>query len=339
MGAVPAEIDGFLQAELVRRRLGEETAVEAAAWLDEAGLLPDSPTRPGLPLRKLLSAGRIRSGEPPQKHGNWFIVRREVDAPESVGTRRRKQSTSETLSKPAASVEGEGHRVTIEWMGEKIVTLEDLLRPALRVLCIGINPALASVEQGHYYQGRSGQGFLARLRLVGLLPAYDGRWEDDAAFELGIGQTDIVKRPTAKAEAISPAEFAFGKRALGERLAGVQATLVIFTFKQAAKKLFGDFKGHGFISGFTLCGGEILRHAWAVREERRRRQVPFGVTRLGGARYAPSSLTRQHRRTQPRSCTPGVAFRRRGEVLARYWRPRHASLRAWRYELGKRGPT
>jgi TDG/mug DNA glycosylase family protein len=161
-------------------------------------------------------------------------------------------------SKPAPAAEGEGHRVTIEWMGAKIVTLEDLLRPALRVLCIGINPALTSVEQGHYYQGRSGQGFLARLRLVGLLPAYDGRWEDDVAFELGIGQTDIVKRPTAKAEAINLAEFAYGKRALRERLAGVQATLVIFTFKQAAKKLFGDFKGHGFISGFTLCGGEIF---------------------------------------------------------------------------------
>jgi TDG/mug DNA glycosylase family protein len=258
--ASPVEIDGFLQAELVRCKLAEVTAVEAAAWLDEAGLLPDSPSRPGLPLRKLLRAGRIRSGEqrPPQKHGNWFIVRRGLEAPQTAGAPLRTRSRPETPIKRRPAVDGEGHRVTMEWMGEKIVTLEDLLLPALRVLCIGINPALTSVERGHYYQGRSGQSFLGRLRAVGLLPAYDGRWEDDVAFELGIGQTDIVKRPTAKAEAIGAAEFAYGKRALGKRLDGVQAALVIFTFKEAAKKLFGDFKGHGFISGFTLCGGEIF---------------------------------------------------------------------------------
>jgi double-stranded uracil-DNA glycosylase len=259
VAASPAEIDRFLQAELVRRRLGEVTAVKAAAWLDEALLLPDSASRPGLPLRKLLRAGRIRSGEqrPPQKHGNWFIVRRGLEAPSAVAPLRTR-SQLETPIKRRSAVDGEGHRVTMEWMGEKIVTLEDLLRPALRVLCIGINPALTSVERGHYYQGRSGQSFLARLRAVGLLPAYDGRWEDDVAFELAIGQTDVVKRPTAKAEAIGAAEFAYGKRALGDRLDGVQARLVIFTFKEAAKKLFGDFEGHGFISGFTLCGGEIF---------------------------------------------------------------------------------
>jgi double-stranded uracil-DNA glycosylase len=256
----PAEFDRFLQAELVRRRLEEVTAVKAAGWLDESGLLPDSPSRPGLPLRKLLRAGRIRSGEqrPPQKHGNWFIVRRGLEAPESAVAPLRTRSGPETPTKRRLAVDGEGHRVTMEWMGEKIVTLEDLLRPALRVLCIGINPALTSVERGHYYQGRSGQSFLARLRAVGLLPRYDGRWEDDVAFELRIGQTDVVKRPTARAEAIGAAEFVYGKRAPGERLNGVQARLVIFTFKEAAKKLFGDFKGHGFISGFTLCGGEIF---------------------------------------------------------------------------------
>jgi len=36
------------------------------------------------------------------------------------------------------------------------------------------------------------------------------------------------------------------------------AELVIFTFKGAARKLFGDFEGHGFISGLTLCGGEVF---------------------------------------------------------------------------------
>lgn len=256
----PDEIDRFLQAELVRRRLGEVTAVEAAAWLDEAGLLPDSPSRPGLPLRNLLRAGRIRSGEqrPPQKHGNWFIVRRDLEALGSVDMSRRTQAEPETPSVSMSAAEGEGHRVTMDWMGEEIETLEDLLRPELRVLCIGINPALTSVEHGHYYQGQSGQRFLARLRAARLLPEYDGRWEDDVAFELGIGQTDIVKRPTSKADTIDAKEFAHGKRELATRLGGVRAELVVFTFKEAAKKLFGDFEGHGFITGLTLCGGEVF---------------------------------------------------------------------------------
>jgi hypothetical protein len=73
-----AQIDDFLQRELTRRRLDEVPAVEAAGWLDAAGLLTDSVHRPGLPLRNLLRAGSIASSEqrPPQKHGKWFIVRR-----------------------------------------------------------------------------------------------------------------------------------------------------------------------------------------------------------------------------------------------------------------------
>ena len=56
------------------------------------------------------------------------------------------------------------HRVTEEWMGQPVETLEDLLRPGLRAVCIGINPAPTSVRAGHYYQGRLGQQFYERLR-------------------------------------------------------------------------------------------------------------------------------------------------------------------------------
>jgi hypothetical protein len=42
------------------------------------------------------------------------------------------------------------HRVTEEWMGQQVETLEDLLRPGLRAVCIGINPAPTSVRAGHY---------------------------------------------------------------------------------------------------------------------------------------------------------------------------------------------
>jgi hypothetical protein len=50
------------------------TAVEAAGWLDEAGLLSDSPHRPGLPLRNLLREQRIR-GQRQEPNRRWFIDR------------------------------------------------------------------------------------------------------------------------------------------------------------------------------------------------------------------------------------------------------------------------
>lgn len=69
------KINAFLQRELIKRRQFEVTAVKAAGWLEEAGLLNDSPTKPGLPLRKLLRAKRILGQVqiPNRKHGRWFI--------------------------------------------------------------------------------------------------------------------------------------------------------------------------------------------------------------------------------------------------------------------------
>jgi hypothetical protein len=34
------------------------------------------------------------------------------------------------------------HRVTESWLGDEVETLEDLLAPQLRAVCVGINPGL-----------------------------------------------------------------------------------------------------------------------------------------------------------------------------------------------------
>ncbi len=138
------------------------------------------------------------------------------------------------------------HGVIEEWMGENVETLEDLLRPGLRAVCVGIKPALTSVAAGHYYQGRLGQGFYARLRRTGLLPSGSG-WEDDLAFANGIGFTDIIKRPTKSAKELRPAEYDHGKLMLLEKLEAARPELVIFTFKKTATILFGSFPGSGFV--------------------------------------------------------------------------------------------
>jgi TDG/mug DNA glycosylase family protein len=149
------------------------------------------------------------------------------------------------------------HRVTEDWMGKQVETLEDLLRPGLRAICVGINPAPTSVRAGHYYQGRLGQGFYERLRKAGLLPRSSG-WEDDLAFEHGIGFTDIVKRSTAKAAEVRPAQFEYGRGLLREKVEAASPRLVILTFKKTAEVLLGPIAGNGLIVGRDLGGAPIF---------------------------------------------------------------------------------
>ncbi|XAM00889.1 hypothetical protein OT109_05785 [Phycisphaeraceae bacterium D3-23] len=63
-----------LQSEMRRRCINTLTAVDAAAILDEAGLLADSPDRPGRDLRRLLRDGKI-NGARQLPNRRWFIDR------------------------------------------------------------------------------------------------------------------------------------------------------------------------------------------------------------------------------------------------------------------------
>jgi TDG/mug DNA glycosylase family protein len=148
------------------------------------------------------------------------------------------------------------HRVVVEWMGESIETLEDLLRPGLDAVCVGINPAPISVAAGHYYRGGAGRRVLARLRNAGVIPAVaDGdQFDDDAAFAAGVGFTDVVKRPTSNARQLRRAEFDYGRRLLAEKLEAVKPKVVIITFREAAERLFGK----GIVPGVTLAGADVF---------------------------------------------------------------------------------
>jgi double-stranded uracil-DNA glycosylase len=131
-----------------------------------------------------------------------------------------------------------GHRVMVEWMGEEVETLADLLRPGLRAVAVGINPAPKSVAAGHYYQGNYGQTFFRRLSKAGLLPDGPG-FEDDRAFAAGAGFTDVVKRPTAGKRDLRAGELEHGRPILEAKLTKLDVPLAIFVFKSAAETLLG----------------------------------------------------------------------------------------------------
>jgi hypothetical protein len=67
-----SQINQLIQSKLERNHQSEVTAVEAAQWLDKAGILKDSTHRPGLPLRNLLRAGLI-DGQKQMPNSRWFI--------------------------------------------------------------------------------------------------------------------------------------------------------------------------------------------------------------------------------------------------------------------------
>lgn len=151
-----------------------------------------------------------------------------------------------------------GHRVTADWMGSTVRTLEDLLRPGLWAVAIGINPASISVARGHCYQGHLGQLFFTRLRGLSLIGEINDHWEDDAAFAAGIGFTDVIKRPTTSAKGLGADEYAHGRDLLTKKLERYRPALVIFTFKAAAKALLGGFHGNGFVPGKRIGPSEVF---------------------------------------------------------------------------------
>lgn len=139
-----------------------------------------------------------------------------------------------------------GHQAIASWRGKDVVTLAPLRPPAgpLRSVIVGINPAPVSVERGHYYQGAMGRHAMAVLRRAGVLASDSGEeFDDDAAVAQGIGFTDLVPRPTARASQIPAGERAAGVEALRAELSHRRPGLILAVFKPPVVALLGP--GHG----------------------------------------------------------------------------------------------
>ena len=83
-------INLHLQGQLERDWHDEVRAAEAAVWLDDAGLLLNH--KNGLPLRRLLRAGRIAGQvqRPNEKNGSWWI-RRLAESRDPIAIKQARQ--------------------------------------------------------------------------------------------------------------------------------------------------------------------------------------------------------------------------------------------------------
>lgn len=152
-----------------------------------------------------------------------------------------------------------GYQERSTWMDEEILTLADIWPESPTAMIVGLNPAPPSVEAGHYYQGRAGQGQLRKLAAAGLFALPTGRQFEEEALAAGVGFTDIVKRPTTGEDGVTKAEIAHGSQLLAEKLSARDVKLIVCVFRHPVKALLGIDGAPGMQEKRTSWGAQVFR--------------------------------------------------------------------------------
>ncbi len=113
--------------------------------------------------------------------------------------------------------------------------MPDLLKKGLEVAFVGINPSIFSAERGHYFARASNRFWpcvsrstLSLAARTALAVEQLGPQHDAALGRYGIGFTDLVKRPTAKASDLAAAELAAGVEHLVAKVARYRPRVACF---------------------------------------------------------------------------------------------------------------
>lgn len=114
--------------------------------------------------------------------------------------------------------------------GERLRTLPDLLGPGVRLLFVGYNPSIRAARLGHYYAGRNNR-FWELLAAGGLTPRRLAFTDDALLPAMGIGITDLVKRPTRSAAEVAPAEFRAGAARVRRLVEALRPAVVAYNGK------------------------------------------------------------------------------------------------------------
>ncbi len=142
-----------------------------------------------------------------------------------------------------------------------------LLRPGLRLVFIGYNPAVFSAERGHYY-ARPGNVFWRQLSESGIVGRPVGP-EDDRLLqdEAGIGFVDLCARPTVRAEHLERHEIIEGARLLRERLEHHQPRIAVFS----GRGIYQHFARFAL----TLRQSELAKRPYGPQPERIGQTIPW----------------------------------------------------------------
>lgn len=153
-------------------------------------------------------------------------------------------------------------------------TLPHLLRPGLRLVFIGYNPAIFSAEAGHYY-ARPGNTFWRQLSASGIAGREVTHLDDHLlADEAGIGFTDLCGRPTVRADELSRDEIAEGARGLHAELLEHQPQIACFSGRGIYQH-FGRY-------ALGLSPKELAKRTFGPQPERIGVAVPWVIPSSSG---------------------------------------------------------
>jgi len=96
-------------------------------------------------------------------------------------------------------------------------TLPDYLRKGMKLVIVGCNPSESSVRTGHYYSGRNNVFWPVLHQEQSNSRALE-YGDDRRIIGIGIGLTDLVKRPTRGVEELTREDFAEGRILLSQKL-------------------------------------------------------------------------------------------------------------------------
>ncbi|MFI9045752.1 G/U mismatch-specific DNA glycosylase [Streptomyces sp. NPDC053427] len=115
----------------------------------------------------------------------------------------------------------------------------DVAAGGLRVLFCGINPGLMTAATGHHF-ARPGNRFWPVLHASGFTPRLLRPDEQEELLAHGLGITNVVARPTAKADELSAEEYREGGRLLAEKVALLRPRWLAVAGVTAYRVAFGD---------------------------------------------------------------------------------------------------
>lgn len=123
-------------------------------------------------------------------------------------------------------------------------SLPDILEGDLQIVFVGINPGTASARVGHYY-ARTTNLFWSMLYESGLIPQPLQPEDDWKLVRLGIGLTDVVKRPSDGSSDLARNEFDEGAVILRNKISTYRPRIVCFNGLTAFRAVFGRNEGPG----------------------------------------------------------------------------------------------
>jgi TDG/mug DNA glycosylase family protein len=106
----------------------------------------------------------------------------------------------------------------------------DVLAPRLRVVFVGLNPAVTAEKSGHNFSAPSNR-FWRALHLSGFTPELLAAADERQMLEFGIGLTALVTRATVGASEVTPAEFRAAAPAFSARIERYAPKMVAFLGK------------------------------------------------------------------------------------------------------------